>query len=214
MKCIRCNLNEGAKDLDYLCSSCYFEKLDVKRIKRVDVDYCRRCGSYKLGSWVHTDRPLFYIKDFFEEVYKKISNITVKGSELVEAGGKFVFSVKLRVKKNVFSEEYPVIVKVNNVVCPDCVNPDNWNGKIQFRGPAVSFDDLKKIIKRWLFDVTKIESKGGGWDIYFRERPAAVLAANLLNKRFGLRMSETSEQYSWNKAKSRPKYRSVILVKK
>jgi nonsense-mediated mRNA decay protein 3 len=213
--CVKCG-KETKKLVDSLCEDCYFEANKISLPRSITIEVCRKCGAVKWKSvWIKTEFPLeYYLSHLLIEKARIPENIELEDLKIKGSGKESVVEVSLKVLNKRFEQIIPVSIEVQKRVCQTCSIKagKSYRAKIQVRAERDIISKALDFSQKFKEDITKIEEQERGIDLLFIDKePAKQLAADL-KAEFNLRMSRTSEQYSWDKMKNRPKYRLVILL--
>ena len=84
---------------------------------------------------------------------------------------------------------------------------------IQLRDSPENIERMLIIAEKFKPQILKFEEIKTGADIYFISKEAANHLASELRRHFKLWTKLSSEAYSWDQQKNRPKYKLVILMR-
>ncbi len=217
--CSRCG-KETDKLLNSLCGDCYLEEHKIKAPGKCFVFYCNHCDSVLLeGVWTKcSGKAEQHLIDKLKTMIKLPEGETIQKIELVpyKKGFRSKVTTKLLGKSHIY--ELATFLELRKRICRVCTQQktDFWNSKVQVRVKNKSkdfsnklFDSLGYLKKK----IVKAEEQKKGVDLFFGDKKTGKDAAGRIKTKFGLRMSQSAEQYSWNKSKNRPKYRHVMLLR-
>ncbi len=235
MFCLLCNSEE--KLYDGLCKSCYlkeFKPVEVPEYATFKV--CSHCGAtLKHEKWVHTG---YYDDEIINDAIQKdikinpeLENIDVI-TEIINNRGT-VYDCYLHITGDVIGEciekKYPIAVKVEKGVCPDCSKfySGYYEAVIQLRADDRKLEDseineadefisneIQRLCKtNKLAYVTKRSVLKEGIDYQIGSYNAAHKIAVNLQKQFGGTITESRKIVGHDKSKSRDLYRTWVSVR-
>ena len=218
--CAKCGI-EAKNLVNNTCAECFLELHEVKIPKSKEVKLCSKCGSILVDHfWVTVGKQN---RDVYSDQVKKAmrfpDEIKIVKVDLIKIDTLGSIEVTYDIQGNILSKEYPCNLKVQKQLCPICkadIKTEN-KAKLQFR----TTQDAEKFISEMLEElshfkkhIVKISELKKGIDVTAISRPSSTKLARHFKQKYGLHMSESREEYSWNRAKGRPKYKSTILLKK
>lgn len=235
MFCLLCNKEE--KLYDGLCKSCFLKEFElVKLPEYTTFTVCSHCGAtLKHEKWIQTG---YYddeiINDAIQkdiEVNKKLKNVQID-TEIINNRGT-VYDCLLHVTGNIIDspieKDYPIEVKVEKGVCPDCSKyySGYYEAVIQLRADNRKLEEaeikqvdefisseIQRICKtNKLAYVTERIVLKEGIDYQIGSYNAAHKIAVNMQKQFGGLTTESRKIVGHDKSKSKDLYRSWISVR-
>ena len=235
MFCLLCNSEE--KLYDGLCRSCYlkeFELIDVPEYATFTA--CSHCGAtLKHDKWIQTG---YYddeiINDAIQKditINEKLDNVEINTEILTNRGTVYdcMIHACARVLDDFLEKDYPIEVKVENGVCPDCSKfySGYYEAVIQLRADDRKLEDdeivqadefisneIQRLCKtNKLAYVTRRIVLKEGVDYQVGSHNAAHKIAENMQKQFGGIITESRKIVGHDKSKSRDLYRSWISVR-
>ncbi len=235
MFCLLCNKEE--KLYDGLCKSCYLKEFELVEVPEyVTFTVCSHCGAtLKQDKWIQS---AYYddeiINDAIQKdikVNEKLKNFEITTEILTNRGTMYdcILHVYGEVLDNYIDKDYPVEVKVEKGVCPDCSKfySGYYEAVIQLRADERKLEDneiqqadefISKEIQRLcktnkLAYVTERIVLKEGIDYQVGSHNAAHKIAENMQKQFGGIITESRKIVGHDKSKSRDLYRSWISVR-
>ena len=217
--CIKCGVSLLEKPrIGNLCIDCY---LDFKKPlcveERVEFDYCKICGAYRIGyRWYDGGELLDAIMEFIDRYHSEngpgveicdeaISSYNLENKILVTEASwrtivELVYSFTLSDSEMRLTLPYRVIIRARPTLCPTCKNirGGDYNVLVQLRGESP--ETLAKLLTK-LFEKNKQISNSivdivelpNGVDIYLLDRGSASKIVSLLKRRYRLSIKKTGE---------------------
>jgi NMD protein affecting ribosome stability and mRNA decay len=219
--CAKCGSNPETLT-DNLCPECYFEIHAVKVPRQKVLKVCSKCDSALVGRfWVglisekrailaEQIRQVIKLPDYIKII--KVDPVKIKPDGLIE--------ITYDVNGTIISKEYKSNMSLDKQICPACKeNLDiKTRAKMQFRtrGDVVEFtEQVIDFMRSYKKSVVKIKEYKTGVDIYVKNRIMSLRIAREFKQKYKCHMKESREEYSWDRANNRPKYKSTIrLLKK
>ena len=213
--CVKCG-KKTDKLIDGLCTECYLKQQEIRLPKKISIQVCKKCKAInQKGIWINSEYPPEYFLTLLLTSKIKIpEEVELENVELSNGDAEVTFSILGKE----YTRTYKIDLKVQKTVCRDCSRQAGMGYKaiIQARSEKNAKALSKEIIevsKKYKIHILKIEEQKRGVDLYMSSSTAAKHLAVELRKKFKCYMSETSELYSWDRMKNRPKRRSVILLR-
>jgi nonsense-mediated mRNA decay protein 3 len=219
--CAKCGTDSEKILIDNLCAECYLELHSVKVPKQKELRVCSRCGSVLIDHfWVNPDKDIR--TTFANQIEKNIhvpDNIEIVKLDLVKIKPDGLIEVTFDLKGNVLSKEYKSNLRIQKQLCPTCKQNTHTDHKaiLQLRskkGSSKFISDSLAFMQKHKKKIIKIEEQKTGIDVYLHARTEGIDLARKFRLKFDCHMKETREEYSWNRSKSRPKYKSTVLLTK
>ncbi len=214
--CARCGrpLEEG-RSVPPLCLECYVETTKLLCVPdRLDFDYCKYCGSMRLGHrWVEggdlDEASGRYLRLYLEQRVTPCVD-TVKGyrlaslTPLTEPSWRTIYSVvyevELRGVDEPVRQEYRVEVRARPTICPMCKDArgGDYNVLLQLRGAEPSelaraleglFNRSSQVVGS-LVDIVELRN---GVDMLLLDRGSASKILRELRKKYRLSVRVTGE---------------------
>jgi len=217
--CVRCGIE--TKLFDNFCPECYFETHEVKVPKRKEIRTCSKCGAVLIERfWVISEKSK--PKIFAEQVKLAIQSpeeIKIVEVDLPKIKAEGSIDVTFNLDGSIFSRKYPANLAIKKEICPICKknSPEGSKAVIQLRTrqhfqkfKLEMYDYLKKYTK----SIINIKDQKTGLDVKVLNRNLALRISRDFKQKFNMHMKETRKEYSWDRSKNRPKYKSTILLKK
>ena len=235
MFCLLCNSEE--KLYDGLCKSCYlkeFELVDIPEYATFTV--CSHCGAtLKHDKWIES---AYYddeiINDAIQKditVNEKLQNVEITTEILTNRGTMYdcIIHAYAEVLDEHLEKDYPVEVKVEKGVCPDCSKfySGYYEAVIQLRADERKLEDeeikkadefisseIQRLCKtnKLAYVAERIVLKEG-IDYQVGSHNAAHKIAENMQKQFGGIITESRKIVGHDKSKSRDLYRSWVSVR-
>ncbi|GEM_PF-1926958 len=217
--CIKCGVSFLEKPrIGYLCIDCYLDhKKPLCIQEKVEFDYCRICGAYKIGyKWYDGGELLDAIMEFVDKYYSEngpgveicdetLSSYTLENTILITEASwrtivELVYSFTFTESEIKITMPYRVEVRAKPTLCPTCKNVrgGDYNVLVQLRGETPK--NLAKILTR-LFEknrqisnsIVDIVELPNGVDIYLLDRGSASKIVSLLKRHYKLSIKKTGE---------------------
>lgn len=217
--CVKCGTETDL--VDTFCPECYFETHEVKVPKRKELRVCSKCGAILVDRfWVLSDRSTRQM--LAEQIKLGIrapENVKVIRVDLDKIKADGSLEVTFELNGNIISRKYPANLSIKKQVCPYCKINASQKSKctIQLRTnqsfqkfKSEMYDYLRKYIKY----ISKVKELRTGLDMTVSTRQIGLKISRDIKQKFNMHMKETRKEYSWDRSKNRPKYRSTILLKK
>lgn len=235
MFCLLCNSEE--KLYDGLCKSCFLKEFELVKVPEYTTfTACSHCGStLKHDKWVQTG---YYDDEIINDAIRKdivvndkLNNVEISTEILTNRGT--VYDCVIHAYGDVLDEyidkDYPIEVKVEKGVCPDCSKfySGYYEAVIQLRADSRKLDDeeiqladefisneIQRLCKtNKLAYVTERIVLKEGVDYQVGSHNAAHKIAENMQKQFGGVITESRKIVGHDKSKSRDLYRSWISVR-
>lgn len=235
MFCILCNSEE--KLYDGLCKSCYLKEFKLVELPEYTTfTVCSHCGAtFKNNKWIQAG---YYDDEIINDAIQKDITINDKlenvemFTEITNNRGT-VYECVLHVSGDILDtrieKEYPIEVKVERGVCPDCSKfySGYYEAVIQLRADDRKLEDteindadkfisseIQRICKtNKLAYVTERIVLKEGVDYHIGSYNAAHKIAVNMQKQYGGLITESRKLVGHDKSKSRDLYRSWISVR-
>lgn len=219
--CAKCGANKG-KLVENLCAECFFDLHEIKIPRSKSFRLCSKCGAILVDHfWVAVDKQ--NREEFSDQVKKSIKvpdELKVVKVDLIKIKPDGLMEVTYNLGGNILSKEYKCTLKVQKQVCPTCKMHlrQDYKAKLQLRTKkrdyAILIEEALEFLRPHRKQILKIEEIRTGLDVQFRSRLDALKVAHLFKQKYNCHMRETREEYSWNRAKNKPKYKSTFLLTK
>lgn len=235
MFCLLCNSEE--KLYDGLCKNCYLKEFEIIKVpKYATFTVCSHCGAtLKHEKWIES---AYYDDEIINdairkdiEVNDKIEDLSISTSILNNRGT--MYDCVIHASGNIIDEyiekEYPIEVKVEKGVCPDCSKfySGYYEAVIQLRADGRKLqeeeiqlvdefisNDIQRLCKtnKLAYVSERIVLKEGV-DYQVGSSNAAFKIADGIQKHFGGFITESRKIVGHDKSRSRDLYRSWISVR-
>ncbi|MBD3262982.1 hypothetical protein GF374_01220 [Candidatus Woesearchaeota archaeon] len=217
--CAKCG-KETNKLIDSFCAECYFKEKGIKIPKKVSVQVCQHCGAIKWqGIWTKTDLPAeHYLTHILMSKIKLPEQIELEDIKLLKLGKKGEIELIISILGKKFKQKQKIDLEIRKGVCKDCSRQlaKTHKVKIQLRTEKNTEELIQEALEfsnKYRSNIIKVEEMKKGIDIYLSNREAGKHLAYDLRKKFHCKITETREQYGWDKSKNRPKTRITFLLK-
>jgi nonsense-mediated mRNA decay protein 3 len=216
--CAKCG-KETAELVDNLCTDCFYTKSQIVVPKRFVLTVCNNCKVVRWrGIWMKGELDYFFSHSILEKISLP-EEFEVEDIKILELGKKGKVEITLSLLNTDYVLTKDISLETRNAMCDECkeTGMQKYAAKIQFRTKTDVERVKDKVLnyaQNYKKSLLKIEDQKEGIDLHFTNKVSAKRLAGELVKAFGCKMSETSEQYSWDNTKNRPKYRSVILLRR
>ncbi|RAP47031.1 MAG: hypothetical protein BZ135_03045 [Methanosphaera sp. rholeuAM6] len=235
MFCLLCNSEE--KLFDGLCKNCYVKEFELIQVPEyVTFMVCSHCGAtLKHDKWIQT---AYYddeiINDAIQKditVNEKLKDAEITTEILTNRGTMYdcIIHANGQVLEEFIEKEYPIEVKVEKGVCPDCSKfySGYYEAVIQLRADNRKLEDeeiknadkfisseIQRLCKtNKLAYVTERIVLKEGIDYQVGSHNAAHKIAENMQKQFGGIITESRKIVGHDKSKSKDLYRSWISVR-
>lgn len=235
MFCLLCNSEE--KLYDGLCKSCYLKEFELVNVPEyATFTVCSHCGAtLKHDKWIQTG---YYDDEIINDAIQKdisinenVENIEITTEILTNRGTMYDCMIHAygQVLDDYLEKDYPIEVKVEKGVCPDCSKfySGYYEAVIQLRADDRKLDDdeivqadefisseIQRLCKtNKLAYVTERIVLKEGVDYQVGSHNAAHKIAENMQKQFGGVITESRKIVGHDKSKSRDLYRSWISVR-
>jgi len=216
--CAKCG-KETDELADNVCADCFYVSSKISIPKSITLTICNGCNAVRWrGVWMQGELEYYFAHAILEKMTLP-EEFEIEGVRILETGKRGAVEIVLNLLDKQYVLERDIILETRNAMCEECKESSRqkYVAKVQFR-TKTDVERLKdKVInyaQNYKKALLKIEDQREGLDLHFSNKVSAKKLAGELVKVFGCKMSETSEQYSWDKEKNRPKYRSVILLRR
>ncbi len=124
-------------------------------------------------------------------------------------------SVTVSMAGQPFTQVFPIHLETKRTICPECSmhRRKQYVAVIQLRDVPANVEKMMRMASKFKTYILKFEELRTGVDIYFTSKEAGKHLASELRKRFKLKTTLSSEAYSWDNSKNRPKYKLTILMR-
>ncbi|KSW12301.1 hypothetical protein CF15_06020 [Pyrodictium occultum] len=214
--CIRCGrpLVEGGS-VGPLCLECFIETHRILCVpERLEFDYCRYCGSIRIGyKWVEGGElgeasAKFlerHLSEHVEPCVKEVESFRLESVEPLTAPSwrtmyRVVFSARLRGVDRAVRVSYTVEVRAKPTICPACKDArgGDYNVLLQVRGekPAKLAKVLSPLLessRQLANSIVDIVEYGDGVDFLLLDRGSASKIVRQLRKYYRVRLGATGE---------------------
>lgn len=235
MFCLLCNKEEEL--YDGLCKSCYLKEFElIEMPEYATFTVCSHCGStLKHDKWLQTG---YYDDEIINDAIRKDITINEKlnnpeiTTEIINNRGTMydcMIHVRGEVLEHPIEKEYPLEVKVEKGVCPDCSKfySGYYEAVIQLRADDRKLEDseiaqvdefisneIQRLCKtnKLAYVSERIVLKEGV-DYHVGSHNAAHKIAENIQKQFGGITTESRKIVGRDKSKSKDLYRSWISVR-
>ncbi len=214
--CARCGRPlEPGKHIGALCLNCFLETTKLLCIEpRLEFDYCKYCGSIRLGHrWVEGGDLEEAIRRFLEWYVRehvrpctsivreyRLVNMYAETSPSWRTLYRLAFSFILEGVDEYVEQSYSVTLYVRPTICPMCKDARgrDYNVLVQLRGVeprrlAARLSTLFSNDSRVVESVIDIVELRNGADIFLSDRGSASRIIKELRKYFNVRVVTTSE---------------------
>lgn len=217
--CVKCG-KETKKLVDGYCAECFFKNKGIVAPKKLSIQVCQRCKAIKWhGIWTKAEySPEHYLAQELISKIKIPDEAELEKAKITKfaKNGEIEVTISLLGKK--FVQRKQIIFDVVKGTCKNCSRflAKTHKVKIQLRTekkvePFVM--EALKFSEKYQSNIIKFEKQKRGVDIYLSNKEAGKHLAYELRNKFNCKMSESIEQYGWNKSKNRPLTRTTYLVK-
>ncbi|BEP17619.1 hypothetical protein PYJP_09710 [Pyrofollis japonicus] len=214
--CARCGkeLKPGAH-VGALCLDCFLETTQLLCIpKRIEFDYCKYCGSIRIGyKWVEGgelgDAARRYLEWYVANQVKpctplvisyKLEEITPHTIPSWRTVYELTFSFVIKDVDDVVRQTYNVEIYAKPTVCPLCKESrsGDYDVVVQLRGMpprklAEALSSLFETSRQVVSSIIDIVELKNGADIYLSDRGSASKIIKELRKKFEVNILRTSE---------------------
>jgi len=196
------NLIEG------YCEECYKKEFKLLETPEASFTICPRCNSIKYrNDWQDIE-----IEELIKQKIKPLGDIV---EMKIEKNDKIHISVKgfLKGSKKLKKEVYTIPLKLNKVLCPQCIKKSTgyYEAILQLRGNIT--DDIIDFIDRQAMkqnEFYRLERVKNGLDFYIVNKSFANRTAGLVKKRFKATIKKSFKVVTKKEGKNI--YRNIILV--
>jgi len=217
--CVKCG-KETKKLIDGLCPDCYFNDKGIKIPRRLTVQICQRCEAIKWqGLWTKSEYdPEYYLNQELMSKLKIPAEAEIEEVKILKLGKKGEVEITISLLGKKFKQQKQIALEILKGTCRNCSRhmAKTHKVKIQLRTEHNSEKfsrDVLDFSKKYQSNILKFEEQKRGVDIYLSSKEAGKHLAYELRKKFNCKMSESAEQYGWNKSKNRPQARITFLLK-
>ena len=184
--------------------------------------FCAKCGSALIGRfWVGlVSEKRAILAEQIRQAIKLPDHIKILKVDPVKIKPDGLIEITYEVGGSIISKEYKSNMSLAKQICPVCKEDADvkTRAKMQFRtrGDVAEFiEQVIKFMTQYKKSVVKIKEYRTGVDIYVKNRIMSLRIAREFKQKFKCHLKESREEYSWDRANGRPKYKSTIrLLKK
>jgi len=197
------NLIEG------YCEECYKNEFKLIEFPEASFTICPRCNFIKYrNDWKDVE-----IEELIKQEIKPLGDIVeIK----IEKNDKIHISVKgfLKNSKKIKKEIYDIPLKLNKILCPQCIKISSgyYEAILQLRGNIT--DDIIDFIDRQAMkqknEFYRLERVKNGLDFYIVNKSFANRTAGLVKKRFKATIKKSFKVVTKKEGKNI--YRNIVLV--
>ncbi len=212
--CILCGRRTD-KLIEGLCPDCYTKTHRLVELPaRIEVDYCKYCGSYRYGHrWLPGGDPGEAARRFIERWGSEkpkpapgIESYRLVGAEPETTPSwhtvfRLTYEARHRGCDARLTQELRVEVYMRPTICPSCKNfrGGDYDVVLQIRAPASLMGDVYRELNRLAGDeritssIIDYSETRRGLDLYMDDRGAATRILSLLRRHFNLRVKRSAE---------------------
>jgi nonsense-mediated mRNA decay protein 3 len=206
--------------IDNVCSGCYFKAVEIGTPKEVVVDACPICDAIRVkGFWIKSDEDHdnFLIQAVIEKL-KLPEEAELEDIEILQRGKEGSVQINISIGGKRFSVVKPIGLHITDKMCEEDSKRkrEAYEGILQLRAEqnVESFvHSAEKVLGDFASNILKAEEQRNGIDVYFLDKETMRHALSVLKKRFNFYIKESAKAYSWEKTKSRPKFKVTILAR-
>ncbi len=204
--------------VDGICTNCRLGESAIDVPKNATLRSCKSCGAVDFeGLWVKGKESE---ENFFENLLiKRIKlpeNAELEDVKIVERENTSAkVSVTVSMAGQPFTQIFPIHLEAKRTICPECSmhRRKQHVAIIQLRDVPANVEKMVQMAAQFKTYILKFEELRTGVDIYFTSKEAAKHLASDLRRRFKLKTTLSSEAYSWDKQRNRPKYKLTMLMR-
>ena len=186
--------------------------------KNATLRICKACGAVDFeGLWVKASESE---ETFFENLLiKRIKvpeNTELEGVRIVEKENTSAkVSVTVSMAGQPFTQIFPIHLETKRTICQECSmhRREQYVAVIQLRDIPANVEKMMRMASKFKTYILKFEELRTGVDIYFTSKEAGKHLASEFRRRFKLKTTLSSEAYSWDKQRNRPKYKLTMLMR-
>jgi|GEM_PF-893837 len=211
---------ERGKLVDKVCADCYFKSITIAMPKEISIQACPVCDAVRVkGFWIRSDEDHknFLIQAIIEKL-KLPQEVELEDIEILQEGKEGLVEISINIAGKRFTVTKSIELYVADQMCDEDAKRkrEAYEGILQLRAEKDVHRFLtgaETILKRYSSNILKVEEQRLGADIFFLDKETMRSALNDLKRRFPLYMKESAKAYSWEKTKSRPKFKVTILAR-
>jgi NMD protein affecting ribosome stability and mRNA decay len=219
--CAKCGVI-AASLTDNLCPACYFELHEVKVPKYLVLRVCSKCDSALIGRfWVGViSEKRAILAEQIRQAIKLPEHIKIVKVDPVKIKPDGLIEITYEVAGEILSKEYKSNMCLAKQICPVCKEDLDvkTRAKLQFRTKGNVNEFIEQVIdfmRSYKKSVVKITEYKTGVDIYVKNRIMSLRISREFKQKYKCHLKESREEYSWDRANNRPKYKSTMrLLKK
>jgi nonsense-mediated mRNA decay protein 3 len=218
--CAKCGGNSD-KLIDNLCSECFLDLHKIKVPKQKEFKLCSKCGAISIARfWVNSNKENKEV--FAEQVKHSISvpdKVKVIEVDLIKIKPDGLMEVTYKLGDTVLSKQYKLSLRVQKQICPTCKIKLSTDHKavIQFRAKSHFKEFIAETLEfasKYKAHIIKIKEYRTGIDVFVKTLPTVMKMSHDFRQKHSCHMKETREEYGWDGHRSKPKYKSTILLTK
>jgi NMD protein affecting ribosome stability and mRNA decay len=206
--------------VDGTCADCYFKSVEIRLPKEIEVQACPVCDSIRVkGFWVKSDEDHdnFLIQAIIDKI-KLPTEVELEDIEILQRGKEGRIQINIDIAGKRFSIVKAVELHVTDKLCDEDSKRkrEAYEGILQLRAennPAGFIHATEKFLQPFSSNILKVEEQRNGADVYFLDKETMRQALSVIKKKFPLYIKESAKAYSWEKTKSRPKFKVTILAR-
>lgn len=234
MYCARCGRSVDERYvLSGLCIDCFLELNRLLCVpERLSFDYCRACGSVRLGyRWVEAggleEAFLTYLRGFMDRRVRACSSVVEEYwveeiVALTKPSWRSVFRVRfglrLRGVSGVAHQDYIVEAYASPTLCPLCkrARAGDYDVVVRLRGasPEKIASVLAPLLEsdaRLVNSILDVEEHRQGVDVFLLDKSAHSRIIRELRKRYQVNVKKAAEDVGVD-SRGRPRRRLVLMV--
>ncbi|HKZ49723.1 MAG TPA: NMD3-related protein [Candidatus Nanoarchaeia archaeon] len=217
--CPVCGKEKG-KFVDKVCVDCYFKTVEIEVPKSIILQACPICDSIRVkGFWIKAseDHESFLVQAIVEKL-KLPAEVELEDIEILQEGKEGSIQINLDVAGQRFSVAKAIGLYFSDRLCDDDSKRrrEVHEGILQLRTEkdVHRFVSMAlNVLKEYANNILKMEELRNGADVYFIDKETMNHAVSQLKRKFNLYVKVSAKAYSWEKTKSRPKFKLTILAK-
>ena len=217
--CAKCG-SESANLIKNLCAECYLSLHKISVPKRKELRVCSKCSASLVGHfWVIGSEPKKVLAEQINQAIHLPENVKIIKVDLLKIKPDGLIEITFDLNGNILSEQYVCNLKIQKQLCPVCKKNiiTDYKAKLQFRTKQnyqEFISDVLEFLVKYKKLIIRVEEIRTGVDVHLRSRNDSLKIAHNFKQKFNCHMRETREEYSWDRSKNKPKYKSTILLTK